>query len=114
VGNFELVRGRDEEHAHAWRLTVTGDFDMSEVDTFDQAIDELVEGGGRLLILDLGDVSFLDSSGLRAVIRAKKLLAEHDGRLAITGLSGAAQRVLELSGLLDYLGASSSTPTADA
>ena len=107
MGNFELESGQDGERAHAWRLKVAGDFDMSEVDTFDDAIDDLVEAGGRLLILDLSEVSFLDSSGLRAVVRAKKLLAERDGRLAITGLSGAAQRILELAGLLDYLGASS-------
>jgi hypothetical protein len=33
------------------------------------------------------------------------MLAAHDGRLVVAGLSGAAQRVLEISGLIHRLGA---------
>jgi anti-anti-sigma factor len=65
--------------------------------------DEVLALGAHLVTLDLTDVAFLDSSGLRSIVRASNLLAEHDGRLVVAGLSGAAQRVLEISGLIDRL-----------
>ena len=88
---------------HAWRLDVTGDLDGSTVEMFDATIDDVIGRDGRLVVLDLTDVSFLDSSGLRSIMRASNLLAERDGRLTLAGLSGAAKRVLEVTGLLDRI-----------
>jgi anti-sigma B factor antagonist len=88
---------------HAWQLGVSGDLDASTVEQFDSAIDEVIAADGRLVVLDLSAVGFLDSTGLRGIVRASSLLAEHEGRLTVTGLSGAAQRVLELTGLLERL-----------
>jgi len=113
VGNIEVVSDQDEVGVHAWRLTVSGEVDASTVDGFDGAVDDIIDRGGRFVVLDFSDVQFLDSSGLRGVVRARNLLEEHDGRLTVAGLSGAAQRVLELTGLLEHLRESTSEPAAD-
>ena len=70
---------------------------------FDAALDEAVDGGARLITVEMSGVSFLDSSGIRSLVRAANRLDELDGRLTVAGLSGAAQRVLEVSGLIDRL-----------
>ncbi len=54
------------------------------------------EDGPPRVILDLGGVGFLDSSGLGAIVGAMKLLAP-DRRLELAGLSGAVERVLRLT-----------------
>ena len=88
---------------HAWLLTVAGEFDATSAAVFDEAVEAALDGGARLMTLDLSDVSFLDSSGLRSVVNASNRITERGGRLAVAGLSGAAQRVLELTGLIDRL-----------
>ena len=53
------------------------------------------------MILDLSRVSFIDSSGLRAVLSASNRLEAANGRLVVQGMSGAVERVFEITGLLE-------------
>ena len=95
--------------AHAWLLTVAGEFDLTATAQFDRVFDDAVAHGARLITIDLTEVTFLDSSGLRSVIMAANRLTELDGHLTVAGLSGAAQQVLEITGLIDRLTADADT-----
>ncbi|MBA3604536.1 MAG: STAS domain-containing protein [Acidimicrobiia bacterium] len=104
---------QDNVEPHAWQLTITGDLDMTTIGAFDEAVDSLVAQGARLVVLDLGSVAFLDSTGLRGIVRASDALAEKHGQLTVAGLSGAAERVLEVTGLLERLRHEPSTTPKD-
>jgi anti-anti-sigma factor len=54
------------------------------------------------VVLDLGGVTFLDSSGVRALIRLRQ---RHGERLRLGELSAPVRRVLEIAGLLRPFGA---------
>ncbi len=58
--------------------------------------------------LDLSRLTFMDSTGLRAVLRAQELCAEHGYDFLVIPGSGQVQRLLELTGTTDVL------PLADA
>ena len=103
MGIFAVSPEQGADDVHAWLVTISGDLDSEAVEPFDQAFDEVLAHGARLVTLDLSDVSFLDSTGLRSIVRAANRLADQDGRLTVAGLSGAAQRVLEITGLIDRL-----------
>ena len=103
MGNFRIDPIQHAEGPHAWQLEVSGDLDASTIDQFDAVIDEVIGKGARLLVLDLTYVEFLDSTGLRGIVRASNMLGELEGRLTVAGLSGAAERVLELTGILERL-----------
>ena len=51
---------------------------------FKQALIEYVNNGHRVLVLDLSDVTFIDSSGLGALIGSLKAIGD-DGELALCG-----------------------------
>jgi anti-sigma B factor antagonist len=53
-------------------------------------------GDDLVLLLDLSEVEFLDSSGLGAVVAARKLLGKQY-RLALAGLQPAVEKVLRLT-----------------
>ena len=55
------------------------------------------------LNLNLGGVSFIDSSGLRVIVRAHKQHLEHGGRLIILDPSDAVSRLLDITGLTSQL-----------
>ncbi len=59
----------------------------------------IVEGGKGKLILDLTDLTFIDSSGCAVLISAFKAVRAKDGRMILTGLSRNVQALLELTRL---------------
>ena len=56
------------------------------------------ESAGPFLI-DLSEVDFLDSTGLRVLLRGRGLLGREDRPLAVICPHGRIRRVFELSGL---------------
>jgi anti-sigma B factor antagonist len=103
MSSFAVTPEPVVDEAHAWLLTVTGELDVHTVVAFADAVADVIARGARLVTLDLSAVTFLDSSGLRGIIHASHDVAARDGHLTVAGLSGAAQRVLELTGLLEQL-----------
>ena len=53
----------------------------------------------RSLTLDLGGVSFMDSSGIAVLLRANKRLGELGGAVTVTNVPAQAARVLGAAGL---------------
>ena len=53
----------------------------------------------RALTLDLGGVSFMDSSGIAVLLRAYKRLDELGGAVTVTNVPAQAARVLKAAGL---------------
>jgi anti-anti-sigma factor len=102
-----------ERGSGSWHLLARGELDVASADQLAQALDPLIDGGATLVVLDLTDVSFLDSSGLRTIVRAATALEERDGRLVIDGASPAVARVLEVTGLLERLRGDHGQPAGD-
>lgn len=53
----------------------------------------------KTLIIDFGSVSFMDSSGIGLVMGRFKNIEDYGGKMAITGLSPHAYKVMALSGI---------------
>lgn len=84
-------------------LVLRGELDASNA----SAVTERVEAcAGEVVHLDLTGVTFMDSSGLAALIQAQRRLRTGGRRLAITETSEPVQRVLDLAGVAEHLGAS--------
>jgi anti-anti-sigma factor len=87
----------------AWRVRGRGELDVATAARLEAALEPLVDGKASLVVLDLSEVSFLDSSGLRTIVRTATALEDDGGRLIIDGVSPAVSRVLEVTGLLERL-----------
>ena len=86
-----------------WVLRPIGDIDMATAQEFD---DRLVaatrDHPDSLIIVDLAEVGFIDSSGLRVLITAARAAQADGGRLRLRPGRPAVQRVFEVSGT-EYL-----------
>jgi anti-anti-sigma factor len=79
-------------------LSVTGEFDLAVVDEFlEHALACLDRAPG--IDVDLGGVSFIDSSGLGALVRVRKEAVARGKTLTLVDISPATNRLLEITGL---------------
>ena len=80
-------------------LVVHGEVDVSSAGVLEAAIAAARDGGCREVVVDLGDVSFIDLAGLRVLH-----LAAVDGLgVVVRNPSRLARRVIGLAGMTDAL-----------
>ena len=84
-------------------LSLSGELDLSTVEQLEQAIGDSLDGGGRLVVLDLRKLVFLDSTGLRLMLRLDASLKESGGRLVLVKGPRRVHRVFELTRAVDEL-----------
>jgi anti-anti-sigma factor len=80
-------------------LTVSGELDMATAPELREHLAAALDSGVTRIVVDLRDVTFVDSVGLAAVLHARsRLLA--GGRLALIVAPGSyAQLMLEVAGM---------------
>ena len=80
--------------------------DLSTVDAVEGELDGVRTAGWKTVVLDLREVSFIDSAGLNVVLRTNQLFAEHGIDFAIIEDPGPVRRLLDLSGVSQIFPAS--------
>jgi anti-anti-sigma factor len=81
-------------------INLNGRFDANTSDAAENFIRERIEKGRSQIVLNMENVSFISSAGLRVVIIiARELRNEHQGDLYIAALQPSVKRVFEISGL---------------
>jgi len=79
-------------------VSVQGDVDLTTCDAVESALDAAPRVGATVLVLDLREVGFMDTSGLRLVI-SQQQRAELDGyRFVVVPGSARIQRLFEIAG----------------
>ena len=84
------------------RLTValTGEIDHHCAKAYIQAIVAKIESyTPDICVLDFGEVSFVDSSGIAVVINALRSMTQIEGKLLLTGILPQPMRVFRASGI---------------
>lgn len=79
---------------------VHGDIDAFTVPDLKAALESALNRGCASIVLDLGHVSYLDSSALGLIVWLNRILEPKDGRLVLAGATGDVTRILEISGLI--------------
>jgi anti-sigma B factor antagonist len=78
----------------------TGDIDAATVDPLREELLALVEAEHPdRLVIDLTDVTFMDSTGLGVLVRVRNAQLEHGGDVAVVNAIPRVQRVLTITGL---------------
>lgn len=69
----------------------------------------LLSYGGHSIVVEMHDVAFIDSSGMGALVAARKLAAERGGGLQLHGVGERVAAALRLAGLTEFLGVTEGT-----
>jgi anti-sigma B factor antagonist len=84
----------DEAHLH-----VTGDLDCYTSPDLRAALLEALEESPRLVVLDLGGCSFIDSTALGVLVGALRRVRQAGGDMQLRSLTPATVRLFEVTGM---------------
>jgi anti-anti-sigma factor len=93
-------------------LEAYGEIDLATAPDLSVVIDRLAAERETCLIVDLEHVSFIDSSGLAALISGHKRFAEVGGKLFVACSSPLLRRGFEITGVTELLGLAESRELA--
>ena len=98
---FGIVAVRQDEHTVA--VSPAGDLDVSTSHKLLACIDDLLAEGRSRITLDLQAVTFIDSSGLGALVKAHKRAAGAPAELVVARPRPHIYRAMEISGILKVI-----------
>ncbi len=82
-------------------VALHGELDVASVDGLAEA---LVEVAGSTLVVDLADLTFMDSTGIGALVVARnRVLASGQGQLVLTKPTAIVRKALEIVGLSQWI-----------
>ena len=77
-----------------------GELDSHMAERIRNTIDsEILKSGAKVLLIDMTDVPFMDSSGIGMMIGRYKLMKRLNGRMQVTGMQESVHKIFRMSGL---------------
>jgi anti-sigma B factor antagonist len=80
-------------------VKLRGELDLSNAPKAEAEVLAALMDGHRLVVVDLGELAFIDSSGISALLRLEARSRPDPGRLVFLRGSGQVQRVLSVCGV---------------
>jgi anti-anti-sigma factor len=77
----------------------SGSLDATKSQAFRQEITGFVENGTKIVLVDLKNVNFMDSSGLGALVLAFKTLRAANSKLVLCSINEQIRILFELTGM---------------
>ena len=81
------------------QVFVAGKIDSRMAPEFEEALDKALHGEPKHLIVNLKDVDYLSSAGLRCILVIAKRLEKMDRKLAFVGAQDPVVEVIKLTGV---------------
>jgi anti-anti-sigma factor len=80
-------------------IVVSGELDLASAPTLEEELDRAAANGADLVIVDLRELEFIDSTGLGLLIKANRQAEEAGRRFAIVRGQSQVQRLLGVTGI---------------
>jgi anti-sigma B factor antagonist len=85
------------------RVRLQGELDTLSVPVLRQTVDTLYASSCFQISLDLADLTFIDSSGLGALVAVWRRCQSEAGRVTVVNPSDAVRRLMDMTGIARFL-----------
>ncbi len=89
-----------------------GRVDGSNSQEFQDGLEAIIDDGDRAVVLDLEELSYVSSSGLRVMLLIARKLQRQQAKFALCSLSASIREVFEISGFDRIIPVHASRPEA--
>ena len=103
LGSDGLLRGRLVHVDDRVDYALSGDLDLARADALGERLTALAVQTPGDVHVDLAELRFLGSTGIRALLSVHADLADHGRRLVLRNVQGVPLRALALTGLSETL-----------
>lgn len=79
-------------------VTITGRLDAVTAPEYEKKVRELIDSGDICLVVDLEQLDYISSAGLRVFLVTAKLLKVKNGQVRIANIRGPVREVFDISG----------------
>jgi len=80
-------------------IVASGELDVSSAQMLEEIIAEACAAGAKQLVLDMGGIEFMDSTGLRAILQGKAICEEHRCEYSLTPAQRPVETALTMMGI---------------
>ena len=95
---FEMETMFDES-LNRWDVTINGEIDIFESNEFKEKLIELIEQKETDLYIRCGNLSYIDSTGLGALVAVLKSVKIYGGEMKLIGLKPAIAKLFRITNL---------------
>jgi anti-sigma B factor antagonist len=95
--NFDIKT--EELGNDAWVIALSGEVDLYTAPEFKQQLLEVISQGGKEVIVDLSDTTFIDSTTLGVLVGGIKRLRPNGGQLSLVCSDRNITKIFEITGL---------------
>jgi anti-sigma B factor antagonist len=95
----ELGMSTLEESPGVAVIALSGELDLYTCPEFKTQLLQVIEGGAKLVVVDLTETTFIDSTALGVLIRGVDRLKTQDGRLVVACSDPNIVKIFEVTGL---------------
>ena len=93
----------EDRKADAVILALSGKLDATTAKTFEDRILGVINSGIQRLVVDLSQLDYVSSSGLRVIILAAKRLQTVGGKIVLCSMKDHVRQVFDLAGFSSML-----------
>ena len=80
-------------------VRLPGEVDVTNAAAVLTGLVAALDGGAKVVIVDMSDTSFCDSAGVASLVRAHRQAAANQARVRLVTTAPAVQRILSLTGV---------------
>lgn len=84
-------------------ISLSGELDLASSPALEDELGRVAQSDARLVVVDLRNLEFMDSTGLSVLVRAHQRAEENGRRLGLVNGSQQVQRLLSLTGVAERL-----------
>jgi len=99
----QFACGHGTTDSDAALLALSGELDLSTVGELQRSFETVVDGGSTSIVVDLGELTFIDSSGLAALLTFAARARSGELTLEFVPGSTGVMRVFEMTRTVDVL-----------
>ena len=98
---MDAIRVSSEKTDRAVRVSIAGEFDIAGAPRVEEELRRAEEDSPGIVMIDLRELEFMDSTGLRTILAADARAREAGRRLAVVQGDENIKRVFEVTRLYD-------------
>lgn len=80
-------------------LVVSGELDLASTPEFAAAVERTLESQAGVLVIDLSALEFIDSTGVRALVKGYARAVDHGKQCSVVNGGPQVSRILEMTGV---------------